>query len=307
MLCLGGGGCPHSSMCSPGRHGRDCAGLRPDDARPSPAYCLLIAALYIALAGLVAVIGRRAQRREPCRRRRRQHHRLQPGDDRCAVMLHLRPARSLLALSSGLRAPLSSPGSCSLRSQRPPGSPPAIAWTRRPSCARQTRHFLTRAAPGLIAAGIPQLKLIAAAAIVSSSPAAVSWLYYANRLYELPLGVASIAIAAVIVPRIAASLRAMQRGAIFRVQSRGFEIALGLALPAAPVLRCWRNRLPPGCFNAAPSPPTTRPRSPPRSSRFVPACPAMCWKKLFGAVSFAHGDTRTPMLTALCALATAIG
>jgi putative peptidoglycan lipid II flippase len=71
----------------------------------------------------------------------------------------------------------------------------------------QTRSLFTRAVPGLIAAGIPQLKLIAAAAIVSSSQAALSWLYYASRLYELPLGVASIAIAAVIVPRIAASLR----------------------------------------------------------------------------------------------------
>ena len=46
--------------------------------------------------------------------------------------------------------------------------------------------------------------------VASSSPAAVSWLYYANRLYELPLGVASIAIAAVLAPAIAAA-RARRR------------------------------------------------------------------------------------------------
>src|SRR5262249_7707384 len=64
------------------------------------------------------------------------------------------------------------------------------------------RRFFTRALPGLVVAGIPQLKLIAGAMIASSSPAAVSWLYYANRLYELPLGVVSIAVAAVLMPAI---------------------------------------------------------------------------------------------------------
>ena len=66
------------------------------------------------------------------------------------------------------------------------------------------RRFFARAIPALIAAGIPQLKLIAGAMVASASPAAVSWLYYANRLYELPLGVVSIAVAAVLMPAIAA-------------------------------------------------------------------------------------------------------
>src|SRR5262249_14154415 len=93
------------------------------------------------------------------------------------------------------------------------------------------QRFFTLAGPGLVAAGIPQLKLIAGAMVASSSQAAVSWLYYANRLYELPLGVVSIAIAAVLVPRIAEAVRtqAADSGA---AQSRGFEIALGLALPS---------------------------------------------------------------------------
>ena len=88
-------------------------------------------------------------------------------------------------------------------------------WQRARSPARdQTGAFFGRALPGLIATSIPQLKLIAATAIVSASPAAVSWLYYANRLYELPLGVASIAVAAVIVPRIAGSVHARDESAI---------------------------------------------------------------------------------------------
>jgi putative peptidoglycan lipid II flippase len=43
--------------------------------------------------------------------------------------------------------------------------------------------------------------------VASSSQAAVSWLYYANRLHELPLGVISIAMASVLVSAIAARMR----------------------------------------------------------------------------------------------------
>ena len=107
-------------------------------------------------------------------------------------------------------------------------------WQRpRAHSADQTETFFRRALPGLIAAGMPQLKLIAITAIASASPAAVSWLYYANRLYELPLGVVSVAIAAVIVPRIASSAATGDDRALAAAQSRAYEVALGLALPAA--------------------------------------------------------------------------
>src|SRR5207302_3718712 len=106
---------------------------------------------------------------------------------------------------------------------------------RRLSFARspEVRRFFVQAIPGVVAGGIPQLKLMAGAMVASSSQAAVSWLYYANRLYELPLGVISIAVASVLGPVIAASVRAEDRAAISAAQSRALEIAVGLALPAA--------------------------------------------------------------------------
>src|SRR5215470_4966826 len=115
--------------------------------------------------------------------------------------------------------------------RRPPAK--LRSATRPAFLSPDARRFFTLAVPGLVAAGIPQLKLIAGAMIASSSPAAVSWLYYANRLYELPLGVAAVATGAVLVPTIAASVRGGDSDAIAAAQSRGYEIALGLALPAA--------------------------------------------------------------------------
>jgi putative peptidoglycan lipid II flippase len=170
----------------------------------------------------------------------------------------------------------------------------------------QTHAFFRRVLPGLIAAGVPQLKLIAATAIVSSTPAAVSWLYYANRLYELPLGVASVGIAAVMGPRIAAVRLSGGDGALAAAQSRACEIALGLALPAAAGFALLAPQIAGGLFQhgafAARDTEAV-------SIALIAICaglPGHVLEKVFGAVSFAHEDTRTPMFTALCALTAAI-
>jgi len=170
----------------------------------------------------------------------------------------------------------------------------------------QAGTFFKRALPGLIATGIPQLKLIAATAIVSASPAAVSWLYYANRLYELPLGVASIAVAAVIVPRVAASVHAADETAITSAQSRAYEIALGLALPAAAGFALLAAPIATGLFQRGAF---TEQDTIAVSAALTAICaglPGHVLEKVFGAVSFAHEDTQTPMLTACAGLAAAI-
>jgi putative peptidoglycan lipid II flippase len=175
-------------------------------------------------------------------------------------------------------------------------------WQRaRVQTPDQTHAFFARVLPGLIATGIPQLKLIAATAIASASPAAVSWLYYANRLYELPLGVASVAVAAVIVPRIAASVHAGDDPALAKAQSRAYELALGLALPAAAGLTLLAHPIAGGLFErgAFTAQDTTA------VAAALAALPGHVLEKVFGAVSFAHEDTHTPMLAALCGLATA--
>jgi putative peptidoglycan lipid II flippase len=170
----------------------------------------------------------------------------------------------------------------------------------------QTHAFFRRVLPGLIAAGVPQLKLIAATAIVSATPAAVSWLYYANRLYELPLGVASIGIATVMGPRIAAVKQSGGDQEFAAAQSRACEIALGLALPAAAGFALLAPQIAGGLFeHGAFGARDTEAVS----IALIAICaglPGHVLEKVFGAVSFAHEDTRTPMLTALCALAAAI-
>jgi len=170
----------------------------------------------------------------------------------------------------------------------------------------ETGHFLLLAFPGLVAAGVPQLKLIAGAMIASNAQAGVSWLYYANRLYELPLGVASIVIASVIAPRIAASILASDIAAMRQAQSRAFEIALGVTLPAAAGFAALAGPIAAGLFERGAF-------SAGDSAAVAAALTAICAglpghviEKIGGAIFFAHEDTRTPMLAALCGLAVAI-
>jgi putative peptidoglycan lipid II flippase len=180
--------------------------------------------------------------------------------------------------------------------------PRRLAFTSSPA----VRRFLIQAIPGVVAGGIPQLKLMAGAMVASSSQAAVSWLYYANRLYELPLGVISIAISSVMVPAIAASLRSGDGADDAASQSRALELALALALPAATAFAVLSEAIAGGLFQ--------RGAFGPRDTAMVAAAlaaisaglPGHSLEKVLGAVSFAHEDTRTPMYAALCGLATAV-
>jgi putative peptidoglycan lipid II flippase len=96
----------------------------------------------------------------------------------------------------------------------------------------EMRDFLGKAIPGMVAGAGPQLLIVAGAIIASSLPSAVSWLYFANRLIELPLGIVGIAVGAVLVPELAGAARIDDRNAMTHAQSRGLELAVGLALPA---------------------------------------------------------------------------
>ncbi len=190
-------------------------------------------------------------------------------------------------------------------------SPRRTAQCREPARSRfgvsaDARRFFARAVPGLVAAGVPQLKLIAGAMIASSSPAAVSWLYYANRLYELPLGVVSIAAAAVLVPAIAAAARSARRAEVASAQSRGMEMALGLALPSAVAFAVLAEPIARGLFERGGFGPKDTAAVAAALAAICAGLPGHALEKVFGAVSFAHEDTRTPMLAALAGLATAV-
>lgn len=167
------------------------------------------------------------------------------------------------------------------------------------SFGQDTRRFLALAIPGLVASGIPQITVIAGVMVASESRSAVSWIYYANRLIELPLGIVGIAIGTVLVPAFAHAIRGGDRQELGHVESRGIELALGLALPATialvalaePIVRVLFER---GAFHPEDTAATAA-----ALAAFALGLPGHVLVKTFSPIFFAREDTATPMRAAL--------
>ncbi|WGD52476.1 murein biosynthesis integral membrane protein MurJ [Bradyrhizobium sp. CB1650] len=107
-----------------------------------------------------------------------------------------------------------------------------LATPLRVSFDEEMRGFFAKAIPGMIASSGPQWLMVAGAIIASATPSAVSWLYFANRLVELPLGIVGVAMGTVLVPELTRAVGSGDRHAVAHAESRALELAAGLALPA---------------------------------------------------------------------------
>jgi putative peptidoglycan lipid II flippase len=181
-----------------------------------------------------------------------------------------------------------------------------IAAPLRVSFDPAMRGFFLKGMAGMVANSGPQLLIMAGAIIASSSPSAVSWLYFANRLIELPLGIVGTAMGTVLVPELARAISAGDRRAVVRAESRGLELAVALALPAAlglivlrePIVRALFEH---GAFSAADSTATAQ-----ALALLALGLPAHVLGKALAPAFFARGDTATPLLAALKGFAVAI-
>jgi putative peptidoglycan lipid II flippase len=97
-----------------------------------------------------------------------------------------------------------------------------------------TRKFLKALGPAIIGAGGVQLALFADTLIASFLPAgALSALYYADRINQLPIGVVGIAVGTVLLPEMSRRLAAGDEKGAASAQARGIQLALLLTVPCA--------------------------------------------------------------------------
>ncbi len=182
----------------------------------------------------------------------------------------------------------------------------SIATPLRVSFDADMRGFFGKAIPGMIASASPQLLVVAGAIIASSSPSAVSWLYFANRLIELPLGIVGVAMGTVLVPELTRALRGDDQAAVAHAESRGLELAVGLALPATlglivlsePIVRMLFQH---GVFTASDTAATAQ-----ALMWLALGLPAHVLVKALSPAFFARHDTLTPLWATLKGFAVAI-
>jgi putative peptidoglycan lipid II flippase len=98
------------------------------------------------------------------------------------------------------------------------------------------RRLMVNMGPALLVGGVVQINLLVSRQVASGTEGAISWLVYADRLYQLPLGVVAIAVGTVLLPELSRRLQAGDSAGGREAFNRGTEFALLLTLPAAVAL-----------------------------------------------------------------------
>jgi putative peptidoglycan lipid II flippase len=107
---------------------------------------------------------------------------------------------------------------------------------RIPRWSSTLKNLLLAGFPALAASGAVQLFVLAGTQVASFWPSGISWLYYAERVVQLPLGLIAVLGASVLLPELARRHRQGETAAIIEAQHRALEMALLLALPASAAL-----------------------------------------------------------------------
>lgn len=174
---------------------------------------------------------------------------------------------------------------------------------RLPRLSPRIKLLLKRIVPGAVGAGMYQINLLVDTMVASLvGTGAVSFLYYADRVNQLPLGVVGTAVGTALLPILSRQLRAGNAEAAQYSQNRTLEFALLLTLPAAlailaiawPIVSVLFMR---GAFGPAEAKATAA-----ALAAFSLGLPAYVLVKVFTPAFFAREDTATPVKIAAVAL-----
>jgi putative peptidoglycan lipid II flippase len=170
----------------------------------------------------------------------------------------------------------------------------------RPRLSPEVKRLLVLMLPAALGSGVVQVNLLVDIVLASLLPTgAVSYLYYADRIYELPLAVIGIAIGTAILPLLARQVRRGENAAAVATQNRALEAAMLLTLPAAaalvvldqPIIAVLFER---GAFRLAEVQATAA-----ALAAYALGLPAYVLIKVLTPCFYAREDTRTPVKIAV--------
>jgi putative peptidoglycan lipid II flippase len=101
-----------------------------------------------------------------------------------------------------------------------------------PKLTPKVKTMLLLMGPAALGSGVQQLNLLVDVIIASHIPNAVSYLYYADRITELPIGMIGVAVATVLLPTLSRQLKSGDKAAAQTSMNRALEIVLLFGLPA---------------------------------------------------------------------------
>jgi putative peptidoglycan lipid II flippase len=178
---------------------------------------------------------------------------------------------------------------------------------RLPRLDPEVRRFWVLAVPAILTGGITQINIFVGTIIASGADNAISILNYADRLYQLPLGIIGIAIGTVLLPELSRHLKGGRDKEARATQDQSLLIAMLLSMPAAtaliamaePIVRVLFQR---GAFDALATTQTAQ-----ALIAFSTGLPAYVLIRVLQPGYFAREDTITPTVFAGISVVANIG
>ena len=175
---------------------------------------------------------------------------------------------------------------------------------KRPRLDKDVRELLRKILPAAAGAGASQINLLISTALSGwlLASGSITYIYYADRLNQLPLGLIGIGLGTILLPTISRMLSKGEDAAAMETQNRGIELALFLTLPATVAFLVVAEPIVRGLFQYGRFTADDAMRCGWALSAFSIGLPSYVLVKVLTPGYYARGDTKTPVRYAMLSI-----
>lgn len=163
----------------------------------------------------------------------------------------------------------------------------------------KVKLFFKKLLPSIFSSGVTQINILVGTIIASFQASAVSYLYYADRIYQINLAIAGIAIGTVILPQLSKHVQSNKKDKINLIQNKAIELSLFLSIPAALALLIASEEIISSLFGYGSFNELSVINSAKTLFYFAIGLPAFSLIKVFSAFFFARHNTKVPFYISL--------
>ena len=163
----------------------------------------------------------------------------------------------------------------------------------------KVKTFFKKLLPSIFSSGVTQINILVGTIIASFQTSAVSYLYYADRVYQINLAIAGIAIGTVILPQLSKYVQKQNKEKINLIQNKALELSLFLSIPATMALLIGSEEIISSLFGYGFFDELSVKNSAKALFYFAIGLPAFALIKVFSTFFFSRDNTKLPFYISL--------
>jgi len=166
----------------------------------------------------------------------------------------------------------------------------------------KAKFFFKKIIPSIFSSGVTQINILVGTIIASFHPGAVSYLYYADRVYHINLAIAGIGIGTVMLPELSKFIKNNNITEAISLQNRAIEFCLFLSIPAAAALVIASKEIVTSLFGYGSFNIDSVNNTASALTFFAFGVPAFSILKILSNLFFSRNDTKTPFHLSLVSI-----